>query len=632
MLDFKFLIDNVNDVRKSLNEISVYDLKTRTSMELYYNIANKVNEIINELSRFEGVISDEVIEQNKILSYLLEEGLNSEVIKKIDKMISNGTFDKIINTNIFSDLNSQIKEKADLTIVNDVVAKANNPIGSMQTNGQKIPYSLLDDQTIQAIVGTTNIVTNAGYEKNKGVDYPLKQIARDGIISSSSDKIKNGILDIKIKGAKIGKYYRVEWIGNGVELNGARYDICISEYEKDIYTTDSNSNKINLITIDDLLGKDNPPKETTITTRLFTSLRENISIEITYDRSVIGSSLALNNNSGAGYSFIIDESCYEYTENDLPTFNPPMYVRKRGDEITFAWKYDSNYDMNLFINRFSANKLMLFGFIGLKANTSNYVSKRIGEPNSASLTQICPQLTDSISPYIMKAVNNPDGDKANSTYDFVGGCHNYDNLSDDTATATARLVKYELLVDGRIINKDGVYSCSNAKLICTNRIQANNTKKADGTGREVLEEKVTYEITPSNVKVSNEMTALEDIIIQRNYGLQAYISGYTSNNGFINYINGKQYSPYSLPTGGNSGNATDGVLNCRAIEVYNNNYYMKVEMDDIGLTYKREILDGDNLAFFSNNKIYFFLINKSVNLTKDSRLFYSGKYYLSPKN
>lgn len=110
MLDFKFLIDNVNDVRKSLNEISVYNLKTRTSMELYYNIANKVNEIINELSRFEGVISDEVIEQNKILSYLLEEGLNSEVIKKIDKMISNGTFDKIINTNIFSDLNSQIKE------------------------------------------------------------------------------------------------------------------------------------------------------------------------------------------------------------------------------------------------------------------------------------------------------------------------------------------------------------------------------------------------------------------------------------------------------------------------------------------------------------------------------------------
>lgn len=102
------LIDNVNDIKTTLNEISVYNLDVKTAIELYYELAKKVNEVINELSRFEGVVSDEVIKQNEKLIYLLGEGLKTEVVKKIDQMVTDGTIQDLINNKIFNDLNNKI--------------------------------------------------------------------------------------------------------------------------------------------------------------------------------------------------------------------------------------------------------------------------------------------------------------------------------------------------------------------------------------------------------------------------------------------------------------------------------------------------------------------------------------------
>lgn len=105
----KKLIENVTELKKSLNEISVYDLDVYTSMELYYKVAKKLNEVITELMRFEGVVSDEVVEQNEKLVYLLGEGLNTEVVNFIKQLIANGTIERILNFELFNDLNNQIK-------------------------------------------------------------------------------------------------------------------------------------------------------------------------------------------------------------------------------------------------------------------------------------------------------------------------------------------------------------------------------------------------------------------------------------------------------------------------------------------------------------------------------------------
>lgn len=103
------LINEIEKVRVALSEISVYNLDSYTMAELYYNIAKKINEIIKELYRYEGIITEDIIEQNKKLEHLLNEGVNEEVISKINEMVSDGTFDSIINHSVFEGLNNKIE-------------------------------------------------------------------------------------------------------------------------------------------------------------------------------------------------------------------------------------------------------------------------------------------------------------------------------------------------------------------------------------------------------------------------------------------------------------------------------------------------------------------------------------------
>ena len=99
-----------NQLKNSINEISVYDFNSYTSIELYYKIANKVNEIIKELERHEILVNDEIIKQNNVLQEMLDSGLHNEVVNKINDMVNDGTMDLIINQNVLEELNSQIND------------------------------------------------------------------------------------------------------------------------------------------------------------------------------------------------------------------------------------------------------------------------------------------------------------------------------------------------------------------------------------------------------------------------------------------------------------------------------------------------------------------------------------------
>ena len=59
-MDLNKVKEYLSSVKNSINELSVYDLDVYTAIELYYLLANKINEIINA--------SDT---QNKGIEYLL---------------------------------------------------------------------------------------------------------------------------------------------------------------------------------------------------------------------------------------------------------------------------------------------------------------------------------------------------------------------------------------------------------------------------------------------------------------------------------------------------------------------------------------------------------------------------------
>lgn len=107
------LVDTIEFLKQSISKISVYDLNYYSMTELYYNIAKKINELIEIYHEFGVSISEEIIKQNECLQYLLNDGLNTEVVKKINQMLVDGTMDTIINHNVFNSLNNKIEDYKD---------------------------------------------------------------------------------------------------------------------------------------------------------------------------------------------------------------------------------------------------------------------------------------------------------------------------------------------------------------------------------------------------------------------------------------------------------------------------------------------------------------------------------------
>ena len=128
--------------------------------------------------------------------------------------------------------------------------------------------------------------------------------------------------------------------------------------------------------------------------------------------------------------------------------------------------------------------------------------------------------TDMIpSPYIVKAVNNGNGDRTSDG--FTGGQHKYSNNEYD-GTATAEEISLAIYVDNVDISNEASVSRqgNEVKIVEVNRVQATNTCLEAGGGRNVLEEKIVFTYDGRELDVVNTITPLEDINLLRYYGIQ----------------------------------------------------------------------------------------------------------------
>ena len=241
----KQLIDNINDLRKSLNEISVYDLDVYTSMELYYNIAKKLNEVITEMMRFEGLVSDEVVKQNEKLIYLLAEGLNIEVVNKINDMILKGEMYEIINNEVFEDFNNELKIKANK---NEVVKKGYGTLSDFDEETRRLIQGL-DSGEVNAVLGKDNVLIenlNGEIKDNitEYVDDNVKYEGKNGMYSVTSDGLfqdfagqewAKGYIATKIEceeGDKFKVSCKVSGTGGALALFYDSADSYVSAYRK----------------------------------------------------------------------------------------------------------------------------------------------------------------------------------------------------------------------------------------------------------------------------------------------------------------------------------------------------------------------------------------------------------------
>lgn len=123
----------INDVRVSLNELSVYDLNVNSAIELYYALAKKINEIINNVKLVNGNISNELLELNTKLEYLLNNGLKEEVVKLLTTWLQDNTLKDLINNEVFKDISDKLSEfDKSFTIIKNQINKLGTPLVNAQ--------------------------------------------------------------------------------------------------------------------------------------------------------------------------------------------------------------------------------------------------------------------------------------------------------------------------------------------------------------------------------------------------------------------------------------------------------------------------------------------------------------------
>lgn len=189
-------------------------------------------------------------------------------------------------------------------------------------------------------------------------------------------------------------------------------------------------------------------------------------------------------------------------ENEVANLVPPIAFEIAEDSIAVVSNYGAK-KLEVLLNKHGGNNLFDF--------------KRFSVIEDGVKTEVQSIGTDWHAPFQVKAVNNADGDNINSG-NFTGGNHNYTN-SDSAGSPNARTTLLKFFADGKEVSNGEGYA-NNIKIVWTNLVQAYNTQRVDGSGREVLQE--NHYLTFDGLTWTSEvdLIPLEDIVMRLWYGLQ----------------------------------------------------------------------------------------------------------------
>ena len=168
---------NIRELAKRMGLITVEDMCQYTIAQLVVKIANKVNELVDEVWRFETDVQEILKTQNEKIQYLLTEGLHSEIINLFMEWVNNGTFDKLINQTLLKSVNNRIDETSvRLSNEIDVERKRIDGITSLSEGSTTGDAELMD--------------VRISYD---GVTYPTAGKS----VRSQVNQINNGVIGIK---------------------------------------------------------------------------------------------------------------------------------------------------------------------------------------------------------------------------------------------------------------------------------------------------------------------------------------------------------------------------------------------------------------------------------------------------
>ena len=288
-----------------------------------------------------------------------------------------------------------------------------------------------------------------------------------------------------------------------------------------------------------------------------------------------------------------------------------FFVSKSDTDVSITYKYDNSNDIRVTFGKRGGNNIFDLKSM-LKIPNDNQIVTSNQSGNSFYVSS-----TDTFGPYVVRAINNEDGDNIVDGH-FTGGNHNYNN--DGTTgiySATGRTSEIKIKVDG--VNRESISDYANhIDIYWINYIQGYNTKKADGSGREILKETYHLSFDGNKFYVENFIEALEDIEIKLYYGMQL---SYGPWNDKLLYINSTVRS-WQDGKGGHYGMGKK----CNRIKFKKGNDYAEMFMSYDGIGDK-ELNDKSYGALTMNyGKAYFVPINIPTIFNKGDIITFNGYY------
>ena len=287
----------------------------------------------------------------------------------------------------------------------------------------------------------------------------------------------------------------------------------------------------------------------------------------------------------------------------------PIYVGVSGYIMNVNAKYSADKDISYTIGKTGSNSIFNFRYPSFLDNDSLSVSSVV------DLSQVIPIETDWLSPEKLKVPSeSADGDMPNSD-NFTGGNHAYNG--DSSGSATAETSAYSFHVDGRKVTEYSGYA-HYVDVYWTNLVQATNTKKADGTGRAVMQEDFHAHFDGVKWTIDARFTALEALASWNLYGI-ACRRGSTWN-GYVFYHDSPNNRAWN--NGASSSNAGGNTCKCVTIRKNSDYFDMGVESDGLG----DMAMSASNSFFSSDDKTYSDLVKSATNIAAGAVYTYKGFY------
>ena len=249
--------------------------------------------------------------------------------------------------------------------------------------------------------------------------------------------------------------------------------------------------------------------------------------------------------------------------------NVNYVIHDDGEGVTLIAKYNALNDIAITLEKKGGNDLFDFYSLGLIGNTSKDISR-----TADSQTIFLSTGSDWFAPFVVKARNNIDGDDTSSDT-FTGGNHQYNNTGSGS-TPTARGTALVFKADNMEVT-EGSGSCSHFEMDWTNLVQATNTKKADGTGREVLQENHRLIFDGDRFEFFVDLIPLEDVKMMVWYGAQwTWESGQNTPYPKVRYIGATDRDEHECE----SATSTSGDHTCCHVVGYGNNHEIRLDIDE----------------------------------------------------